>query len=243
MSAFGGKADILRALLRGKDQETEQPSTGILAGLPKIGDRECIRCGHLPRGEGPSVAMEIDSNQINRGKRAYVRRSHASATLAEDRPSPKRGPPNKGWWHSWALGLATDQRPFSCQGRKKDHGPPGSFRGGLPVFLFFIFYNPISRIYAAEKSGGRFLSGPFMLFMASRVKRVVGFPTPPPSAPELGLLPLHASHQRRVGVFLTCTAAHFFRGQRLLTGPDGPTDYRPGFFYASRPTPTTPPSP
>jgi len=59
-------------------------------------------------------------------------------------------------------------------------------------FLFFIFYKPISHIHAAEKSGGRFLSGPFMLYMASRVKGVVGLPTPPPSAPELGLLPLAA---------------------------------------------------
>ena len=65
------------------------------------------------------------------------------------------------------------------------------------------------------------------------------FPRPLPSAPELGLLPLHASHRRWVGVFLTCTAALFLRRQRLLTGPDGPTDYRPGFFYASSPPPTS----
>ena len=37
-------------------------------------------------------------------------------------------------------------------------------------FLIFLVYGSISCIYAAEKSGGRFLNGPFMLFMASRVK-------------------------------------------------------------------------
>ena len=44
----------------------------------------------------------------------------------------------------------------------------------------------------------------------------------PPSEPELGLLPLPASHRRWLGAFLTYAAAFPRREQRLVTGPDGP---------------------
>jgi hypothetical protein len=51
-----------------RPKHTNGPPGFLRAGLPEIRDRGCIRFGHLPRGEGPSVAMEIDSNQLNRGQ-------------------------------------------------------------------------------------------------------------------------------------------------------------------------------
>ncbi len=50
--------------------------------------RGCIRRGNLPEERAEVSQWKLTQINSTGGKRAYVRRSHASASLAEDRPFP-----------------------------------------------------------------------------------------------------------------------------------------------------------
>jgi len=49
-------------------------------------------------------------------------------------------PSRRGAWQLMGVrSCARDQRPFSCQGRKKDHGPPGSLRPLVTALLVKLY--------------------------------------------------------------------------------------------------------
>ena len=58
------------------------------------------------------IEQIVNGEIMGRAAKEAIEAMQAAVMVAvmhtEDRPSPKRGPLNKGWWHPWALGLATD---------------------------------------------------------------------------------------------------------------------------------------
>ncbi len=81
------------------------------------------------------ATLPLPSRKIAPSRRgAWAGRLTLVPDLQEIAPS-RRG----AWQLMGARSCATDQRPFSCHRRKKDHGPPGSLRGAFFDFLFLDF--------------------------------------------------------------------------------------------------------
>ncbi len=91
----------------------------------------------------------------------------------------------------------------------------GLFYATIPytTFGFFIFYKPISRICAAEKSGGRFLSGPCPAACSLVELSSAGRDRCPAARPDAGLCAVLRGDVQRASLHLL---AHQQRG-RVIT--------------------------